>query len=83
MPLYRIHIVNRDFRESNESEHPDDASALKGAIRGALAIGTDEVCGGKPFFGADVTVAIDGEIIERRMVAIGSTSLQTPGPTRA
>lgn len=76
MPVYRIRVVNKDFRASNDVEHPDHKMALKAALKGAFQIGTDEVCGGKPFFGAEITIALDGDVLERRMVAIGATPLQ-------
>ena len=78
MNLYRIHITNEHFRQSNEGEHVDLEAALRTAMRGALQIGTDEICGGKNYFGADVTVALDGEILERRLVSVGATPVKMP-----
>lgn len=75
MPTYHVHVVNEDFRSSNQSEHADRNTALKAGMRGALAIGTDEICAGKPFFGAEITVLLDGEVLERRVIAIGSSAL--------
>ena len=76
MPTYRTCIVNRDFAVCNEDDQPDQQTALTVGIKGALEIGSEEVCKGLPFFGAVVTIAKDGETVERRMVAVGATSLR-------
>jgi hypothetical protein len=74
--MYRIHVTNGDFRVNNDRNLPNSRAALKEGTKGALQIGSDEVTGGKSFFGAEITVALDGEILERRMVAVGATPLQ-------
>jgi hypothetical protein len=76
MPTFRITVLNRDFSVSSDSELPGPDEALEQALKGALQIGTDEVRGGKHFFGAEVTVECDGETVERLMVAIGATPLK-------
>ena len=75
MPTYHLHVVNEDFRSSNHSEHADRETAIRAGMRGALQIGTDEICAGKPFFGAEITISLDGEVLERRVIAIGSSPL--------
>lgn len=75
MTIYRVTVANRDFRSSTDVEVDDQAAALTEGIRGALAIGVDEVCSGQTFFGARVTIERDGECLEHRLVAVGSTPL--------
>jgi hypothetical protein len=75
MPIYRISIVNRDFRASDEHELPSREAAVKEALKGALQIGAEEVCGGAQFFGAEVGVECDGEVFERLVIAIGASPL--------
>ena len=76
MPIYRVHIRNRDFQSTADGDHTDDKQAMREALRGVLAIGSEEVANGKAFFGAELSLALDGEIVERWMIAIGSSSLQ-------
>jgi hypothetical protein len=75
MPSFLIRIVNKDFTASNEAELASDDAARSDALRGALEIGTEEVCSGKPFFGAEVVIERDGEPIERLMIALGASPL--------
>lgn len=77
MPTYRVTIVNRDFTSSEEIEANSADSARTGALRGALTIGADEICEGKMFFGAVITVQGDGGDAERMMVAIGISPLDS------
>lgn len=60
MPAYRITIVNQDYRSSEDIEAATPAAARTQALRGALNIGTDEVCEGKMSFGAEVSIEGDG-----------------------
>lgn len=76
MPSYRICIVNKDFTASEDIDAPNAAAARTEALRGALNIGTDEVCEGKMFFGAEISVQGDGGNPERMMVAIGTSPLR-------
>ena len=76
MPIYRTRIVNRDFSVCNDEEHPDRQTALAKGVKGALEIGSEEVCKGQAFFGAEVTIEEDGETVERRMIAVGATPLR-------
>ncbi len=76
MPAYRITIVNKDFRASEEIEAAGPDAARTEALKGALHIGTDEICEGKTFFGAEVSIEGEGAGPERLMIAIGTSSLQ-------
>jgi hypothetical protein len=75
MPTYRISIVNKHFRASDEHELASHEAAVKEALQGALQIGADEVCGGAQFFGAEVGVECDGEVFQRLVIAIGASAL--------
>ena len=75
MPTFQVHLVNRDFTATNQIEADDPDSARIEALKGALEIGTEEICAGKPFFGAEISIErADGDV-ERMMVAIGASSL--------
>ena len=76
VPAYRITIVNRDFSASEDVDARDARAARTEALRGALNIGTDEVCEGKMFFGAEISIQGNGGAPERLMVAIGTTPLR-------
>lgn len=76
MPTYRISIVNTDFTATEDIEAADANAARRQALRGALNIGTDEVCDGTSFFGAEITIQADGAAPERLMLAIGTSSLR-------
>ena len=75
MPTFRISVINAEFVVRNEHHCATIEAAREEAIRGALQIGTDEIIGGKGFFGAEVVVEDDGQIIDRFVVAIGSSPL--------
>jgi hypothetical protein len=70
-----IRIANKDFTASNEVELADDRTAKAEALKGALEIGIEEVCAGKPFFGAEVAVEREGRPIQRLMIAVGASPL--------
>lgn len=76
MPTFHIRVVNREFEASNSVEVPDIDGARTYGLRAALQIGTDEVCRGISFFGAEVRVERDGEVQERMMVGIGASPLK-------
>ena len=76
MPTYRIKVVNRDFTSNEDIDALTPEAARADALRGALNIGIDEICGGKMFFGAEITIQVDDGAPERLMVAIGSSPLQ-------
>ena len=75
MPQFAITVVNDTFRarDVHDLRSADEAGAE--ALKGALAIGADEVCKGKKFFGAEVTVEQGDEMIGRFIVSLGATRL--------
>ena len=76
MPRYRISVINKDFASTNAVEFSNIEDARSQAMKGALEIGSDEVAGGKPFFGAEITIEQDDMVIDRIMVSIGQTPLK-------
>jgi hypothetical protein len=76
VPTFRICIVNSDFRDCEETHQPDAEAARKQALKGALQIGAEEIAGGSAFFGAEVSIAYEGEVLERMMIAIGASTLK-------
>jgi hypothetical protein len=76
MPTYSIHIVNSDFVSTNSFEASSAEAARSEALKGALAIGVEEVSQGKSFFGAEIRIEDGDEVVERMMVAIGASALQ-------
>ena len=75
MPTFQIRIVNSDFNDCSETDASDADEAKSIALKGALQIGTDEIRQGAAFFGAEVSVILDGETLNRTVVAIGASSL--------
>ena len=76
MATFRITVINQDFRASEDYDLPSIDDARRQGIKAALAMGTDEVHGGKSFFGAEVRVE-DGEgKVTRSVVSIGASPLQ-------
>lgn len=76
MPMFHIHVVNSDFEAGDEIDAPEFEAAKRQALRSALTIGADEICKGKAFFGAEVRVALDGELKERFLIGIGQSPLK-------
>lgn len=74
---FNIHIVNSDFSVSDEIHAPSFEAARHQAILSALQIGTDELCRGISFFGAEVRVEEDGELRERFVVSMGQSPLNS------
>lgn len=75
MPTFQVHLVNADFRATNEIDADDLASARTEALKGALQIGTEEICAGKSFFGAEICIQREDGQVDRMMVAIGASPL--------
>lgn len=75
MPKYLISVLNDTFSVEDEEEHADGATAAEQAIRGALAMGSEQVLAGQNFFGAHVTVS-DGANSEGFIVSIGVSPLR-------
>ena len=76
MPTFRITVTNGDFRACEDYDLPSIEDARRQGIKAALAMGTDEVHAGKPFFGAEVRVEDGGGTVSRSVVSIGASSLQ-------
>ena len=76
MPMYRISVIDQTFRACNEHECSTHDAAREHGIKAALAIGSEEVAKGKPFFGAEVRVELHKEILGRFLVSIGASPLQ-------
>lgn len=75
MPVFRISVVNETFIACDEHELPTPDEARTEAIKGALAIGSDEIAKGKEFFGAEVKVEKDAELVGRFVVSVGASEL--------
>lgn len=76
MATSRIRITNKDFESSCDANASGPEAVREEALRAALQIGTDEVCGGKQFFGAEVTIENQHEPAERLIIAIGASTLR-------
>jgi hypothetical protein len=76
VPTFRINVVNQHFRSSSEQELANAEAANTAAIKGALQIGTDEVCLDRPFFGAEVSIEHEGQRVGRYIVSVGVSSLK-------
>lgn len=75
MAAFTVTVVNREFRTREDVTAADQAAARSEALRGALAIGVQEVCNGTPFFGAEVSIEGEGEKPERFLVSMGTSPL--------
>jgi hypothetical protein len=76
VPSFQIRLVNSDYEACNDVDASDFEAARKQALRAALEIGAEELCGGTPFFGAEVSVELDGKLKERFLVSIGQSPLR-------
>ena len=76
MPVFRVHITNNDYDNGTDIERDTREEVRNEAILSALQIGADEVTAGTPFFGAEVRIESEGEIIERMVVAVGVSPLR-------
>jgi hypothetical protein len=76
MPTFRIRITNKDFECCGDANAHSPEAARSEALRAALQIGSDEICGGKSFFGAEVTIENEKEPAERLVIAIGASPLR-------
>ena len=83
MTIFRISVANQTFRACGSHDLPSIEDARREGIRGALGIGCDEVRQGKEFFGAEVTIDCDEEVVGRFIVSIEAWSLQCPAPALA
>ena len=83
MPTFRISVLNETFSACDEHELDTATDARAEAIKGALAIGSDEVTKGKQFFGAEVKIEHGDGLIERFVVSVGASPLENGATTTA
>lgn len=76
MPIFNITVHNEDFSTSEEFDCPSNEDALKHGLKSAIAIASDQVSAGKPFFGAEVSLEQGNELLLRYVVAIGASRLK-------
>ena len=76
MPTFRISVVNKTFSACEEHELATAGEARTQGIKGALAIGCDEVAKGKEFFGAEVKVEKDEVLLGRFVVSVGASPIE-------
>jgi len=76
MPTFELHVINSDFNACQDLDARTVEEAMQRGLRAALQIGTDEICRGKPFFGAEVLVRDDGETRARMMISLGQSPLK-------
>ena len=76
MPTFRVTVVNSEFSAWEDHNLPSLDAARKQGLKAALAMGSDEVCRGKAFFGAEILVEADGDLASRSVVSIGTSPLQ-------
>ena len=76
MGKYQLTIVNEHFGTTAELEAPDAIKAWQKAIANAIAIASDQVSHGAPFFGAEVTLDQGKERIGRYVVSVGAAPLK-------
>jgi hypothetical protein len=79
MPTFQITVHNEDFTSSDEHECVDKPEALKQGIKAPIAIVTDQVSSGKPFFGAEILLEEGNKKIARYVVAVGASPLKSDG----
>jgi hypothetical protein len=76
MPTYTVTIVNEHFSHSGDEEAQDVTKAWQRALSSAIAIASDQVSHGNPFFGAEVTLEEGNKRIGRYVVSVGATPLK-------
>lgn len=76
MSSFCIRVTNKDFESESDTEAADPMAARAAALRGALRIGIDEICKGNSFFGAEVAIEENNEVIERLVIAMGASPLR-------
>ena len=81
MQTYRISVINQTFRATDQHELPSFEAARIYGFKAALAIGTEEVINGNPFFGAEILVEDGDELLGRFVVSIGASQLMEPAPS--
>ena len=76
MPKFRICVVNDEFESFDESECADVDAAREDAIRGATAMGAEQVTSGKPLFVAEVSVHQQATLVTRMIVSVSASPLK-------
>jgi len=76
VPLFRITVVNKNFSACDEHDLGTTDEARTEGIKGALAIGSDEIVNGKEFFGAEVKVERDNQLVGRFVVSVGASAIE-------
>ena len=77
MPSFNVTVLNEHFVSKEKLQAADEPSALEAAIKSALDIAAEQVSAGKPFFGAEVTLARGEERLSRMVVSVGAAPLKT------
>jgi hypothetical protein len=76
MATFQINILNETFSSSNSHEGRSLDDAVDKALRGALAIGTEEVVRGKNLFSAQVNISSANRLMRRFIVSVSASPLQ-------
>jgi hypothetical protein len=76
MPKFHISIVNEEFTACEDRELRDPEAARQEALRGAIAIGADQLCDGAKLFGAEVSVDEQDGPNRRFVVTVGASPLK-------
>ena len=75
MTPFHVTIINEHFSQSAELKASDQVGAWKEAVASAIAIASDQVSHGSPFFGALVILAEGEKEIGRYVVSVGASPL--------
>src|SRR4051812_10988800 len=78
-----LSVLNETFTACDEHELTTATDARDEGIKGALAIGSDEVAKGKHFFGAEVKIEQGEELIGRFVVSVGASPIEDDATTTA
>lgn len=76
MAIFNIRITNSTFETADEYDMVNIESAKKEAMSGALHIGVEHILSGESFFGAEVEIAQDREVVGRFVVSLGTSPLR-------
>ena len=76
MPTFHITVRNEDFTSSDDYDCGSNEDALKYGIKSAMAIASEQVASGKPFFGAEVVLEQGNKQLIRYIVAVGGAPLK-------
>lgn len=77
VPTYRIRVINHLFTASDTHDAPSLEEAVLCGVKGALAIGIEQVSGDLPcFFGAEVVIEERKKVLRRLLVSVGASPLK-------